>query len=147
MLSSSAIVWKVQQPTHAPGVSLATRNRNKLPPPVSTARTHTRRQALHSTPVKFSTPHTHTHKHPQSGNAHIAGAMTRQRAAHSHTRDLRGLESERSDLWQRACVHIGRKMKMLHMAGSVVTKIESKDCQWGATIKMEILQQICSVFV
>lgn len=53
MLSSAAIVWRVQEQTHALHVSLATRNRSRMPPPKHCACTHTHTR---TSPQCFSEP-------------------------------------------------------------------------------------------
>lgn len=90
MLSSSAIVWQVQEQTHALGVSLATRNRNKLPShPTRTAHIHVPIRPLE--PLGIPGLHKHACHHPQRENSHRRGAQAKQSVVCPHTPDLKDI--------------------------------------------------------
>lgn len=90
MLSSAAIVWWVEQQTHALRVSQATRNRNRPPPPPYTHPPPST-EHIHASPTCFSEPHCISGLHI----LHTTGAVARRSAAFSHTPDLGGLRRAR----------------------------------------------------
>lgn len=92
MLSSAAIVWRVQQQTHALHVSLATRNRNRLPPQHCT---HTRLTTMFLwTPVHLRTPQKHAPTYSKRKFPYNRSNGQTESATFSHTPDLRGRERE-----------------------------------------------------
>lgn len=102
MLSSAAIVWQVQQQqTHAPGVSLATRNRNKLPPLLSSSSSQACTHAPHHPASKHACTSKACTKHTLTSSMWefpcSRGTGQTERNMLPHCWPLRSTENQRSD--------------------------------------------------